>query len=77
MKLNDRQNLEFMNHPDRVIAQKRLNATMERMRMTQTLSAQAVLTCMPIVLKQLSDDYENLIAVEAKVEAEILAKGDN
>lgn len=72
MKMTDRQNLEFMNHPKRIEAQTRLNKALKHIREIECLSAQTVLTLMPPAIKELSEAYENLNVVEATLEYEIL-----
>ncbi len=72
MKLNNEYNLKFMNHPERVAADKRLRKTLKHIEEIKTLSAQTILTCMPPALKELESAYENLNIVEAKIEIELL-----
>lgn len=73
--LTNEQNLRFMNHPDLVAAQKRLKNAKERVRGVQTSGpAQVILTLMPPAMKELADAYENLKAVEARLEYEITTR---
>ena len=73
--MNDKQNLEFMNHPDLVAAQKRLTDAKERVRSVQTSGpALVILTTMPPAMKELADAYENLKTVEARLEYEITTR---
>lgn len=74
--MNDKQNLELMNHPDLVAAQKRLKDAKERVRGAQTSGpAQVILTLMPPAMKELAAAYENLKIVEARLEYEITTHG--
>lgn len=73
--MNDKQNLEFMNHPDLVAAQKRLENAKERVRDVQTSGpAQVILTLMPPAMKELAAAYEDLKLTEARLEYEITAR---
>lgn len=73
--MNDKQNLEFMNHPDLVAAQKRLADAKRRVRSVQTIGpAQVILTLMPPAMKELAAAYENLKIVEARLEYEITTR---
>jgi len=73
--VNDKQNLEFMNHPDLVAAQKRLADAKNRVRSVQTTGpALVILKTMPPAMKELADAYENLKAVEARLEYEITTR---
>ena len=69
--LTDAQNIEFMNHPERVAAQKRLNKAREHIEGIKTLSAQSILCTMPQALRELSEAYESLLSTEARLEIEI------
>ena len=73
MKLNDEQNLAFMNDPRRITAQKRLDEAVQRIRDNVKFDGNAMyyLTVLPPMLKKLSAAYENLSTVEATVMAEI------
>ena len=73
--MNDKQNLEFMNHPDLVAAQRRLADAKRRVRSVQTTGpVLVILTTMPPAMKELADAYENLKAVEARLEYEITTR---
>ena len=72
MKLNDKNNLKFMNHPDRIVADNRLRKALKNIEEIKTLSAQTILICMPPALKELQNAYENLNAIEARIEVELL-----
>ena len=54
-KLNDEQNLLFMNNKERIEADNRLKKAIKRIEEIKTLSAQTILTLMPQALKELSD----------------------
>lgn len=73
-KMTDKQNLMFMNNKERLDAEKKLKDALENVRNIQPLSAQTILICMPPALKKLNQAYDNLIAVEARIEDEILNK---
>ena len=74
MKLNDEQNVKFMNDPRRVAAQKELDSVRHNISVNVKFngSAQYYLTVLPPLLKRLEDAVENLNVVEALVEYEIL-----
>lgn len=76
MKLNDEQNVTFMNDPRRVAARKNLDDALRRLQANIRFdgSANYYLTVLPQCLQRLSEAYENLNVVEATVEAEILGK---
>lgn len=76
MKLNDEQNLAFVNDPRRVAAEKDLHEIVHRIQTNIKFdgSAHYYLTVLPPLPKRLSEAYENLNIVEATVEAEILGK---
>lgn len=75
MKLNDEQNLAFMNDPRRVAAQKELDDAVESIRSCVELaSAMTILTHIHQATKRLQAAYENLSIVEATVIAEVTGK---
>ena len=74
MKLNDEQNLAFVNDPRRVAAQKELDDAkhMIEISLRPDASANYYLSVLPQRLKRLEEASENLAVVEATVEAELL-----
>ena len=76
MKLNDEQNLAFMNDPRRIAAQKQLDEAVQRIRDNVKFDGNAMyyLTVLPPMLNKLSAAYENLSTVEAIVMAEIAGR---
>lgn len=76
MKLNDEQNLAFMNDPRRIAAQKQLDEAVQRIRDNVKFDGNAMyyLTVLPPMLNKLSAAYENLSTVEATVMAEIAGR---
>lgn len=70
MKLSDEKNLEFMNNKERLEADARLRKALKHIEEIKTLSAQTILICMPPALKELSEAYENLNIIEARLEFE-------
>lgn len=76
MKLNDEQNVEFMNDPRRVAAEKKMHDIVHRIQNSIKFDGSAgyyLRNLMPL-LKQLEGAYENLTVVEAALEAEILGQ---
>ena len=72
-RMNDAQNLRFMNDPARLAAEKEQRAALEEIRGISTLmSTQTVLICMPAALKRLEAARNKLITVEAQLENDIL-----
>ncbi len=72
-RLNDEQNLRFMNDPARLTAENEQRAALEEIRGISTLmSVQTVLICMPAALKRLEVARDKLITVEAQLEHDIL-----
>lgn len=76
MKLNDEQNLAFMNDYRRIEAQKRLNNIVSRIQVDVTSNGNAMyyLTVLPPLLKELERAYEDLSVVEATIIAEFAEK---
>ncbi len=73
MRLNDEQNIAFANDPRRVAAQNRLNRAVKRIHDCLDFqgNAEYYLMVLPGSLKELEDANENLILVEAAIEAEL------
>lgn len=76
MELTDTQNIEFVNNPRRIAAEKGLHEAVANIRSCLKFDggARYYLTVLPQRLKRLEEAYENLAIVEAAVEAEILGK---
>lgn len=76
MKLNDEQNIAFMNDPRHIGAEMELHRIVEAVRASLQFpgTAQYYLTVLPPRLKELEKAWENLNVIEATVEAEILGK---
>lgn len=77
MTMNAEQNAAFMNDPRRLEAQKKLRDLVHRIQTdvkSDCANAGYYLNVLQPLLNQLSDANENLIVVEATVEAEILGK---
>lgn len=72
MRLNDENNLKFINHPERLAADERLRKALKHIEGIKTLSAQTILICMPPALKELQSAYESLNEIEARIEMELL-----
>lgn len=74
MRLNDEQNVRFMNDKRRIEAQKRLDDAVKRIQSSVRSDGNAgyYLTVLPAYLKKLEEANENLSIVEATVEAEVL-----
>lgn len=71
MKLSDEKNLEFMNNKERLNADARLRKAIKHIEDIKTLSAETILICMPPALNELSEAYENLNRIEARLEYEL------
>lgn len=73
MKLNDKYNLEYMNNPERIAAEKKLHDAVDRIREEQRFqgNAEYYLTIMPGLLKKLEKASEELTIIEAKLEYEL------
>lgn len=69
--MNNEKNLEFITNKERLEADARLRKALKHIEDIKTLSAQTVLMCMPPAMKELSDAYENLIIIEAKIANEL------
>lgn len=66
--MNDAQNLEFMNHPERLAAEERVKVAKDRIRSVQTCySAEVILKLMPPALAELATAYEALQNIEARL----------
>lgn len=76
MKLNDEQNLAFMNSFRRIKAQKKLNNIISKIHVDVKSDGNAMyyLTVLPPLLKELERAYEDLSVVEATIIAEFAAK---
>ena len=76
MKLNDKQNLAFMNDPRRIAAQKQLDEAVQKagQKLMDDGNAMYYLTVLPPMLNKLSAAYENLSTVEATVMSEIMGR---
>ena len=76
MLLNDEQNLQFANDPRRVEAEKRLREAVRQIQISLKFDGNAdyYLNVLPPKMKELEDANENLIVIEATVEAEITEK---
>lgn len=73
MRPNDEQNISFMNDPRRVAAKNGLNRAVERIHDCLNFqgNAEYYLMVLPGALKALEEANENLILVEAAIEAEL------
>lgn len=73
MRLNDKYNLEFVNNPERIAAEKKLRDAVDRIRDVQRFqgNAEYYLTIMPGLLKKLEKAKEELTVLEAKLEHEL------
>jgi len=73
MRMNDEQNRAFMNDPRRIEAEKRLHEAVRQIQISLKLDGNAgyYLTVLPPKMKELEDANENLILVEAAIEAEL------
>nr|WP_304956177.1 hypothetical protein [uncultured Acetatifactor sp.] len=73
MKLNDKYNLEFVNNPDRIEAEKKMHDVVDRIRDEQRFQGNAhyYLTIMPGLLKKLEKARDELTILEAKLEYEL------
>ncbi len=71
--LDSEKNLTFMNHPERVAAQKELDEAVLRISTDIKVGGSAMyyLTILPPILKKLEAAVENLNIVEAKIIAEL------
>lgn len=76
MKLNDEQNIAFMNDPRRISAQKEVDSVRHTISVDVKFngSAQYYLTVLPPLLKRLEQAVENLAIVEATIETELTGK---
>lgn len=77
MRLNDEQNLAFVNDPRRIEAEKKVHDLVHRIQVSiksDCPNAGYYLSVLSPLINQLSDAYDNLSIVEATVEAEILGK---
>lgn len=77
MKLNEEQNIAFMNDPRRIDAEKKVRGLVHHIQASvksDCPNADYYLSILPPLINQLSDAYENLSVVEATVEAELLSK---
>ena len=75
MHLNEAQNIQFMNNPERLKAEVELKKALKDVRDIQTLSARTILVCMPQALGKLSVAYDNLTSIETRLEREIMEVG--
>lgn len=74
-RLNDEQNLAFVNNPERLAAEKEMRDTVKLIQTSvksDCANAGYYLTVLPMYLKRLENAVENLNKVEAKVQAQIL-----
>ena len=73
MRLNNEQNIAFANDPRRIEAEKRLHEAVRRIKNSLKYDGNAgyYLNVLPPLMKELEAANENLIVVEATVEAEI------
>lgn len=73
MRLNNEQNIAFVNDPRRVEAEKRLHEAVRQIQISLKFDGNAgyYLTVLPTKMKELEDANENLILVEAAIEAEL------
>ena len=73
MRMNDELNRAFMNDPRRIEAEKRLHEAVRQIQISLKLDGNAgyYLTVLPPKMKELEDANENLILVEAAIEAEL------
>ena len=76
MKLDNEQNLAFMNDPRRIAAQKRLDDIVSNIQADVKSNGNAMyyLTVLPPLLKELERAYEDLSVVEATIIAEVTEK---
>ena len=78
MRLNDEQNIAFMNDPRRIEAERKAYAIRDHIKRIQISDKQGLeiyIRLLPPLLRELEEAYQNLIVVEATVEAELLEKG--
>lgn len=73
MRMNDEQNIAFANDPRRIEAEKRLHEAVRQIQTSLKYDGNAgyYLTALPPKMKELEDANENLILVEAAIEAEL------
>lgn len=73
MRLNDEQNIAFVNDPRNIEAKKRLHEAVRQIQISLKNDGNAgyYLTVLPPKMKELEAAYENLIVVEATIEAEL------
>lgn len=72
--LNDEQNLAFINDPRRVAAETKMHDIVKRIQSDIKTDGNAsyYLTVLPPLLNSLQEAWDNLITIEATVEAELL-----
>lgn len=73
MKLNNEQNIAFMNDPRRIEAQTRLEKAINSIRASLNFegNAEYYLKAIPPKIHELSVAYENQIIIEATIEDEL------
>lgn len=73
MPMNDEQNRAFMNDPRRIEAEKRLHEAVRQIQISLKFDGNAgyYLSVLPPKMKELESANENLILVEATIEAEL------
>jgi hypothetical protein len=76
MRMNDDQNRAFANDPRRIEAENRLHEAVRRVKacLKNDGNAGYYLNCLPPLMKELEAANENLIVIEATVEAEVIGK---
>ena len=77
--LDSEKNLTFMNHPERVAAQKELDEAVLRISTDIKVGGSAMyyLTILPPLLKKLEAAMESLNIVEAKIIADLQGEDEN
>ena len=73
MRLNNEQNIAFESDPRRIEAEKRLHEAVRQIQTSLQFDGNAgyYLTVLPPKMKELENANENLIQVEAAIEAEL------
>lgn len=74
MKLNDKENLEFMRNPERLEAEAKMRKAEKHIKEIADCSIQTILVTMPQALKKLQQAYEEFNIIEARLEYEIIER---
>lgn len=77
MKLNDKENLEFMRNPERLKAEAEMRKAEKHIQEIAECSIQTILVKMPQALKNLQQAYEEYNITEAKLEYGIIERRKN